>query len=92
MRVNSMRCSGGLTAAQVRLAEALSRAREEEVTAGRRHSGSNVAVGRRDGSFTHVLGGGEVFYCSCCNNPLNISRGEFGNSQWLVGNIKSDGD
>lgn len=58
MRVNSMRCSGGLTAAQVRLAEALSRAREEEVTAGRRHSGSNVAVGKRDGSFTHVLGGG----------------------------------
>lgn len=78
MRVNSMRCSGGLTAAQVRLAEALSRAREEEVTAGRRHSGSNVAVGRRDGSFTHVLGGGEDFYCSCFNNLLNISRDEFG--------------
>ena len=61
MRVNSMRCSGGLTAAQVRLAEALSRARQEEVTAGRRHSSSNVAVGKRDGSFTHVWVGERIF-------------------------------
>ena len=85
--MNSMRCSGGLAAALVRLAEALSSARQEEVTAGRRHGGSNVAVGRRDvGSFTHVLGGvygsftmfhpcfgwGKGFFIFCCFNLFNI--------------------